>query len=90
MTTLSIPEHSHKRARRNHTWHKTVLRVIKGGALSVFAPHKASLSKLADTPLTVAGAGCVAAGVFLASTIAGLVILGVVLVLLEHMIADSG
>lgn len=48
-----------------------------------------SLKNLASMPLTVAGLACVCAGVLLASTVAGLIVTGVLLVVLEFMIADS-
>jgi len=57
-----------------------------GKALS---PHKASLARLAEIPLTVAGAGCIDAAAFCGNLIAGLVVTGISLVLLEHMIADD-
>lgn len=63
--------------------------VLKSSALKVFSPHKASVAKLAEIPLTVAGVGCIAAGVFLASAIAGFIVLGGALILLEYLIADE-
>lgn len=74
---------------RAPTWHKKAFGIARRSALAVFSPHKASLSRLADIPLTVAGAGCVAAGVFLASAVAGFIVLGFSLVLLEYLIADE-
>lgn len=86
MSTITIPG---QKSRGSHTLFKRVFGVLRNSTVRVFSPHRASLVKLADIPLTVAGAGCVAAGVFLASTIAGLVILGGVLILLEYLIADD-
>lgn len=56
----------------------------------VIAPHKASLRRLADIPLTVAGVACIDVGVFSANTIAGWIVTGLSLITLEHLIADEG
>jgi hypothetical protein len=55
----------------------------------IIAPHKASLASLWSIPLTVLGIGAIDTGVFLASAVAGWIVLGLSLVLLEHMIADE-
>ena len=53
------------------------------------SPAKPVWANLASIPLTVAGLGCVDTGVFLASSVAGWIVTGLSLVLLEHMIADE-
>ena len=58
-----------------------------GGRL--LSPARPVLKNLSQIPLTVAAIGCVAAGVFIASTVAGFILLGVMLFVLEHMIADE-
>lgn len=55
----------------------------------VTAPRSASLTNLRKMPLTVAGLGCVDVGVFTASTVAGWIVTGLTLILLEYMIADE-
>ena len=50
---------------------------------------KPVLANLASIPLTVAGIGCVDTGVFLANTVAGWIVTGLSLVVLEHLIADE-
>lgn len=56
---------------------------------AAIAPHKASLANLWSIPLTVAGVGCVDTGVFFASVVAGWIVTGLSLILLEHVIADE-
>jgi hypothetical protein len=55
----------------------------------VLTPHRASLRRLADIPLTVAGLGCIDAAAFTGNEIAGLVVTGFSLILTEHLIADD-
>ena len=55
----------------------------------VTAPARPALGNLAKIPLTFAGLGCISAGFFALSTVAGLFAAGVTLILLEHMIADE-
>jgi hypothetical protein len=58
-------------------------------ARRLLSPAKPALGNLASIPLTVAGWACVAAGVFAVSTTAGLISGGVILMVLEHQIADE-
>jgi hypothetical protein len=53
------------------------------------APHRAVLRRLGEIPLTVGGLGCIDTGVFQASTVAGWIVTGLSLILLEHLIADE-
>lgn len=69
--------------------HKKAWSVIKAGAVKVLSPHRASLARLSDIPLTVAGVGCIDAGIFLASTMAGMIATGISLILIEHLIGDE-
>jgi hypothetical protein len=53
------------------------------------APAKPVLANLVSIPLTVLGYACVDIGVFKASTVAGWIVTGVTLMVLEHQIADE-
>lgn len=78
-----------QRARR---WSFRVPRLVSGlraMAVRLVQPHRAALGNLASMPLTVTGVGCIDCGVFLASTIAGWIVTGLSLVLVEHLIADE-
>ena len=52
-------------------------------------PFIPAAQNLAAIPLTIAGLGCIDAGVFFASFIAGLIITGLSLILIEHLGADE-
>jgi len=52
-------------------------------------PVRAPLANLASVPLHVAGLGCIDAGVFAASPVAGWIVTGLSLIWLEHVIADE-
>ena len=53
------------------------------------APARAPLANLAQIPLTVAGIGCIDAAAYIGNEIAGLVVIGLSLLALEHLIADE-
>lgn len=53
------------------------------------ASVKPVLVNLVSIPFTVAGIGCIDTGVFLASRIAGWIVTGVSLVVIESLIADG-
>lgn len=53
------------------------------------APHQASLTNLANIPLTVAGFGCVDFAAFHLAHGWGWLVTGLSLMLLEHLIADD-
>ncbi len=55
----------------------------------ILSPARPALANLISIPLTVAGIGFIDTGVFLASAIAGWIVTGVSLLVLEHMIADE-
>lgn len=74
------------RGLRTRSFHVPSLRQF---ASRLVRPHRAALANLAQIPLTVAGIGCFDAGVFVANLIAGLMVTGLSLVLLEHLIADE-
>lgn len=84
MTELSLP-FALPRIRRGFK----IRERIGGWAAKVLSPAKPVLKNLASIPLTVAGLGCISAGIFLASTIAGLIVTGVLLMVLEHMAANE-
>lgn len=66
-----------------------VFKSLRSAVTSFVRPAKPALKNAAAIPLTIAGLGCVTAGVFLINPIAGLMVLGPVLVLIEHMIAED-
>lgn len=53
------------------------------------APARPALANLAKIPLTVLGFASVDTGIFFANMIAGFIVTGVTLMLIEHMIADE-
>lgn len=57
--------------------------------MRLLRPTKPVLVNAASIPLTVAGWGCIAAAVFTWNVTAGLAVLGGVLMVLEHQIADE-
>jgi hypothetical protein len=68
----------------HHGWSKT----RSGASRSAHAARPVLLNVL-SIPLTIAGVGCIDAGVFMANTIAGMIFTGVSLIVLEHLIADE-
>lgn len=64
-------------------------RVLRNAAEKLMTPAKPVLVNLASIPLTVAGIGLIDVGVFYASTIAGFIITGITLIVLEHLAADE-
>ncbi len=50
---------------------------------------KPVLANLASIPLTVAGTACIDIGVFTANVVAGWIVTGISLVILEHLLADE-
>lgn len=64
-------------------------RKVAAAAARLLTPARPVLRNAAAIPLTIAGWGCVAAAVFELSTIAGLGVLGVILMVVEHQIADE-
>lgn len=55
----------------------------------ILSPARPALTNLISIPLTVAGIGFIDTGVFIASAIAGWIVTGISLLILEHMIADE-
>jgi hypothetical protein len=87
VTTAALPApRRHPFARKLADWAQVAARAV---ARRAWTPHKAALASLADIPLTVAGLGCIDAGVFVANMVAGLIVTGVSLMWLEHLIADE-
>lgn len=68
---------------------RTARRWVTAAAAKALSPHKASLVRLTEIPLTVMGAGCIDAAAFVGNTIAGLVVTGISLIIVEHLIADD-
>ena len=60
-----------------------------GKVLGWLRPGKAALASLLSVPLTAIGLACIDYGVFLASQVAGFIVTGISLILLEHVIADE-
>lgn len=62
---------------------------VAAAAATVIAPHKASLARLADMPLSVLGFGAVDFAGFHYVHMIGWAVTGLSLFALEHMIADD-
>lgn len=62
---------------------------VKSAAAAAVTPHKAAVRRLADIPLTLAGAGCIDFAAFHIAHGWGWLVTGISLVLLEHVIADD-
>lgn len=58
-------------------------------ARAVTAPHRASLKRLAEMPLTVIGTGCIDFASFHVNHGIGFLVTGISLFFVEHMIADD-
>jgi hypothetical protein len=63
--------------------------VVAGFAGRLIRPARSVLANAAQIPLTIAGLGCIDAGVFTVSLTAGLIATGLTLIGLEHLIADE-
>ena len=73
-------------------WTKTKGRLKQIGASAVsaaFTPHKASLRRLAEMPLTVLGTAGVDFAAFQFNHDLGWLVIGVSLFIIEHLIADD-
>lgn len=93
MTTLPVADHVHHRqpiagpaARRIGSF---VSRVLLSAIRVAAAPHKASLARLWDIPLTVTGAGFVDFAAFHVAHGLGWLVTGLSLVVVEHLVSDS-
>lgn len=86
MATASVTPVSAARARPGVLAHRAAAACSAGMRWLRARP---ALRNLAQVPLTIAGLGCVDAGVILASTVAGLIVTGASLLLLEHIVADE-
>jgi hypothetical protein len=62
---------------------------VRTAVRTAITPHKASLQRLADIPLTVAGTGCADFAAFHYIHMIGWAVTAVSLVVLEHLIADE-
>lgn len=66
------------------------LRDLAGNvAAAAVTPHRASLRRLADMPLSLAGTGCIDFAAFHYVHMIGWAVTGVSLWLVEHLIADD-
>ena len=87
MTAITVPAAPAARDR----WR--VLRKLRdvGGAVASAAltPHRASLSRLTDMPLSVVGTGGIDFAAFHVNHGVGWLVLGVSLWIIEHLIADD-
>lgn len=62
---------------------------VRNRMVLLWAALKPVLGNIGSVPLTVAGFACVAVGVFIACPIAGWIITGLLLILLEYLVADG-
>ncbi len=84
MTTVSLPRPGTRRSLLGKL-------SSEAGRLArrLLSPAKPALGNLASIPLTVAGWALISACAFAVSTVLGLGVSGVVLMVLEHQIADE-
>lgn len=68
---------------------RRVRSVLTAAAATVLNPHKASLRRLADIPLSVAGVAAIDFAAFHLAHGWGWLVLGASMFALEHMIADE-
>lgn len=77
------------RSRRMSVVASVVLTAVVAGMKRLASPRSASVANLRKMPFTVAGFSCIDTGVFTASTVAGWIVTGLSLIVLEYMIADE-
>jgi len=87
LVTAAIPA---ERPRRSARVLRAVLGTAKGLAVRAVTPHKASLSRLADMPLTALGTAGINFAAFHVGHGWGWLVTGVSLIVVEHLIADEG
>lgn len=89
----ALPDRAIARRPRMLPWlGKAIGQLLHGAgatAAALMKPHRASLARLADIPLTAAGVALSDVGVFRAAAVAGFIVTGLSLVLVEHLIADA-
>lgn len=88
MAAISVTD-AHPPARSS--WHPLrKLRELAGNvAVAALTPHKASVRRLADMPLSVIGTGAIDFASFHVSHGVGFLVLGVSLWIVEHLIAAA-
>jgi hypothetical protein len=69
---------------------KAIRDTVSGLAASAIRPHKTSLKRLTEMPLTVAAVPCVDYAAFHLAHGWGWLVTGLSLVIVEHLIADEG
>lgn len=82
MTTFPLTVQSRKRAAR-------AIHDLFTRAARYARPVKPVLRNLASVPFTLAGAACIDIGVFKANVVAGWIVTGISLIVIEHIIADE-
>ncbi len=70
-------------------WARTVTGSVGAVVSAVVTPHRASLTRLRDMPLSLAGTGLVDWAAFHLNTGVGLLATGLSLWLVEHLISDD-
>lgn len=70
-------------------WVSRVSTAAAGLTGRLISPHRAALSNLVSIPLTTFGLACIDTGVFYANGVAGWIVTGLSLIVLEHLIADE-
>jgi hypothetical protein len=87
VATAAYPARTY--SRRGARWLRRVRDLARTTTVRTMRPAKPVLANLASIPLTVAGFGCLDAAAFMWNTLAGLAAAGLLLIALEHMIADE-
>lgn len=75
------------RARR--AWLAPRLERVRAVTASLIRPARPVLASAAQIPLTIAAYGCLASAAFLFDTLVGLASTAVLLIVLEHQLADE-
>jgi len=70
-------------------WHRAIRNAVSGAVKAALTPHKASVKRLGDIPLTVVGTGGIDFSAFHVNHGVGFLVLGVSLWVIEHLIADE-
>jgi hypothetical protein len=86
MASVAIPA---RKASVLRSWASKAVSGAAGVLAAAVAPHRASLRRLADIPLTAAGTGFIDFAAFHVAHGWGFLVTGISLVVLEHMIADQ-
>lgn len=87
--TVSLDRPAGRQPGRLRQRAKTAVSAVAGLGASLVRPHRASLARLADMPLTVLGTAGIDFAAFHVTHGLGWLVTGISLFVVEHMIADD-